>query len=72
MNKHTIRQITRNLNCLSGMNDITIFKLFIPRRLQAPATRRLFMLPLALLAALPLRAQTVNLSVRKAPIEKVC
>lgn len=54
------------------MNDITIFKLFIPRRLQAPATRRLFMLPLALLAALPLRAQTVNLSVRKAPIEKVC
>ncbi len=54
------------------MKDMNVRKLFIPGRQQAPFGKGLLMLPLALLAALPLGAQTVNLTVRKAPIEKVC
>lgn len=54
------------------MKDMNVRNLFIPRRREGHAGKRLLALPLALLAALPLSAQTVNLSVKKAPIEKVC
>lgn len=58
------------------MKDMNVRKLFVPGRQAAQSAmkkgRRMLMLPLALLAALPLGAQTVSLSVRKAPIDKVC
>ncbi|WP_109699277.1 SusC/RagA family TonB-linked outer membrane protein [Chitinophaga deserti] len=58
------------------MKDMNVRKTFIPVQQAAHGALRkgwrILMLPLALLAALPLGAQTVSLSVRKAPIDKVC